>query len=307
MAHYSGLKEYDKAIEAGEKILKIDPDSFSTASYLVRVAQEKGDTLRMFAFGEQTGQIVQRYKASAPPEGMAADAWEKTKADTQGSLADQVNYVAYSLFNAAYQTRDAAQRAALLERFVLAFPDSPYSAPAQQLVAAAYQQAQNIPKMLEFANAVLARDPDSTGMLILLADHLSEKNEQLDKAEAYAKKALEVLAKAEKPANLTDEQWATQKSLQQGLAHSSIGQIYMHQKKLPLAVESLKAASPLLKADPNTYVRNLLRLGNTYVALKNTAEARKAFTEAAGLETPYKSYAQEMLAKTSGAPAKKRR
>jgi tetratricopeptide (TPR) repeat protein len=261
----------------------------------------------MFTYGEQAGQIVQRFKALPPPEGTPADLWERQKADTVAGIADQSNYVAYVLFSTANQTNDAGQRAALLERFVVAFPDSPYTATAQQLVAAAYQQAQNFPKMLEFANGVLTRDPNNIGMLLLLADHLSTSGEQIEKAEANAKKALELLAAAQKPAGLTDEQWAQQKALQQGLAQSALGQVYIHQKKLLQAVEAFKAANPLLKSDSSTYGRNLYRLGFTYALMKNVAEARKVLTEAVSVDSPYKGPAQETLAKLGAAPAKKRR
>ncbi len=307
MADFGAQKDYDRAFEYGDKILKIDPDNFAAASFLTRMAQEKGDTAQMFARGEQVGQILQRFDAAPPPSGTDAETWQAQKRVTLNELNDQIRYIEYNLFNAAYTTGDAAQRAALLERFVAAFPRSQYANPAQQLVAASYQQAQNFPKMLEFANGVLARDPNNIGMLLLLADHLSSSGQQLDKAEANAKKALELLGTAQKPEQVSDADWARQKSLQQGLAQSALGQVYVTQKKYPAAIEAFKAAGPLLKSDSNTYGRNLYRLGFTYALMKNNTEARKALTEAISVDSPYKSLAQETLSKLGPAPPPKKR
>jgi tetratricopeptide (TPR) repeat protein len=304
--HFAAQKDYERVFEYGDKILRVDPDNFSATSSMTRAAQEKGDVAKLISCGEIAGKILQRFKAAPPPEGTAADAWQKQKDSTLTAMNDQIQYLEYSLFNTGYQIKDAAQRAGFLERFLAAFPDSQYAGPAQQLVAASYQQAQNVTKMLEFASGVLARDPDNVAMLLLVADSLSEKGEQLEKAEAGAKRAYELLGKTPKPAQLTDEQWASQKALQQGLAQSALGQVYLHQKKFPQAVDALKTASPLLKADANSYGRNLYRLGFAHIQMKNTAEARKALTEAVSVESPYKPYAQDLLTKLS-APAKKRR
>src|SRR5437870_10237211 len=115
-----------------------------------------------------------------------------------------------------YRMQDPTKRAASLAKFADLFPDSPYATQALGVAATSYQQAQNVPKMLEVANGLIAKDPSNLGMLLLLADYYGEKGEQLDKAEAYAKKAISVLEKAEKPEGMTDDQWAQQKGLQKG-------------------------------------------------------------------------------------------
>lgn len=76
--------------------------------------------------------------------------------------------------------------------------------------------------------------------------------EQLDKAEAYAKKVLSVLETAKKPDELTDDQWKQQSELQKGLALSSLGQINIQKKDNAQAVTSFRAAAPLLKPDDGT-------------------------------------------------------
>jgi tetratricopeptide (TPR) repeat protein len=139
----------------------------------------------------------------------------------------------------------------------------------------------------------------------LLADYYGEKGEQLDKAEAYAKKANSLLDTAPKPEGLSDEQWAQQKSLQKGLALSSLGQVNIEKKDNTQAVQNLKAAAPLLKSDDGSYARNQYRLGFALLNLKRNAEAKEAFTQAASVNSPYKGPAMEKL-KAIEAPAKRK-
>src|ERR1700731_3707453 len=137
-------------------------------------------------------------------------------------------------------------------------------------------------------------------MLLLLSDYYCDKADQLAKAETYAKKAISQLGAAPKPEGVTDEQWAQQRSLQKGLALSSLGQVNIQKKNNAQAVENLKAASSLLKPDANGYARNQYRLGFALLNLKRVPEAKAALTDAASVNSPYKTLAQDKLKAMSG-------
>jgi tetratricopeptide (TPR) repeat protein len=200
-----------------------------------------------------------------------------------------------------YQTKDPSKRAGQLAHFAELFPASPYANLALGVAAAAYQQAQNAPKMLEVANGLLAKDPSNLGMLLLLADYYGEKGEQLDKAEAYAKKAAGLAEAAPKPEGVTDEQWKEQTTLQKGLALSALGEVNLQKKDNAAAVTNLQSAAPLVKGNNASYARNQFRLGYAFLNLKKLPEAKQAFTEAASVESPYK---QPALDKLKALPAK---
>ena len=293
--YYIGAKNYDKALEYGDKLFALDPDNFSNAVNMVRAAQGKGDVNRMFSYGEKSAQILLRYKEQAAPEGMKQESWDSQKAQTLQDVHDTVTYVQQLLFDGAYRTTDAAKRAGLLVRFAQLFPDSPFANQALGVAAASYRQTQNTAKMLSVANDLLAKDPDNLGMLLLLADYYSEKGEQLDKAEAYAKKSVALLETAKKPDGVTDEQWKQQSTLQKGLALSALGQVNIEKKNNAQAVDNFKAATPLLKSDEGGYARNQYRLGFALLNLKRVPEAKAAFTDAASVNSPYKALAQEKL------------
>jgi tetratricopeptide (TPR) repeat protein len=158
--------------------------------------------------------------------------------------------------------------------------------------------------MIDTAQSILTKDPDNISMLLLLADNWSENGQQLDKAAADAKKALDLLGKAKKPDNVTDDQWQKQVSIQKGLAYSALGQVYVNNNQNAQAVDAFKQASPLLKSDAFSYGRNLYRLGFTLAKMQRTPEARTVLTEAVSVNSPYKAKAQETLDKIGGSTKK---
>jgi len=307
VSYYINAKQYDKAFEYGDKLFALDPDNYSNAVNMVRAANEKGDTAKLFAYAEKAAAIIERFRAEPAPEGTAPDSWARIKTEKLGSLKDNQDYIEQSLFRAAYGIKDPKAKAEYLQRIAKMYPDTPQAEQALTLAASAYQQAQDRAKMQAVANSVLAKDPNNIGILLLLADDYSERGDQLDKAEQCAKKATVLLDAAKKPDNLTDDQWKQQISIQKGLALSALGQVNIQKKQNALAVDSLTKAAPLLKANPFIYARNQYRLGFAYLNLKRNTEAKQAFTDAASLDTPYKGPAQQKLTELSAAkPAPKK-
>jgi tetratricopeptide (TPR) repeat protein len=299
--YYINAKQYDRAFEYGDKLFALDPDNFQNALNMVRAANEKGDTDKLFTYGEKAMSIVQRFKGSTAPAGTTADTWEQSKADKLASQKDNLDYIQQSLVSAAYNIKDPAKKANYFERIAKMYAGTPEATQALTMAAFSYQQAQERAKMQAAANAVLAKDPDNIGMLLLLADDYSEKNEQLDKAESYAKKASTLADSAKKPESVTEVQWKEENSVQKGLALSALGQINLEKKLNVQAVDYLTKAAPLLKSNAASYARNQYRLGFAYVNLKKNPEAKQAFTDAASVDSPYKGPAQKKLSELGNA------
>jgi hypothetical protein len=297
---YLAQKNYAKVYEFASKDLALDPTNLSAAVAMVHAAEEQGDVKELYDAGDRVAEIVAKYKNAPAPEGTAPDQWAQQKTANLANAQGDVGYVEYALVSAAYKTTDPAARAALFERYVTAFPNSQYTASVREQTAIAYQQAQQIPKMLDTAQRILATDPNNVSMLLLLSDYWTENGQQLDKAAADAQQALDLLAQAKKPDNLSDDQWQLQVSVEKGLAYSAIGEANVNKGRNQPAVDAFKQASPLLKSNTVLYARNLYRLGFTLAKMQRIPEARTVLTEAVSINSPYKSKAQDTLNKIGG-------
>lgn len=302
--YYADQKNAAKVYEYGEKAIAVYPDDFDVAVTLVRTASDAGDTNRMYGYAAQAGAIVQRYIQQTPPANADAT-WAERHKQALAADQDSIGYIEYAFFSTAYKVMDQEQKAALMERYVAAFPDSPYTSQAEVLVPVSYQQAKDFPKMLASANAVLAREPNNIAVLLLLADYYSEGGQHLDLATAEAKQALSALGTATKPEAMSDADWQKQVSLQTGLAWSALGEVYITQKSEAPALTAFQTAAPLLKGNPFAYARNEYRLGFAYLNLKRDADAAKAFTEAVSVDSPYRVMAQQKLDQLNHAPGAK--
>lgn len=304
---YLPAKNYAKVFEYGEKSLALDPENFNAAFLMFRAAQEQGTADKMFELGGIVAGIVSRYRKLPPPEGAEAGTWQGQKEVTLERIASSLNFVEYTLFTLGYQAPDTAKKAAYLEKFAGTFPDSQYAGYAVNNLVSIYQAAQDFPKMLASAQKALERDPNNTSLLVLLADHWSERGEELDKAAQYALKAVEIFGSSPKPDQMTEEQWQQQKSLQMGIAQSALGQVYIHREDLSKALEAFTAAKPLLTANQVLYARNLYRLGFTLARMNRPADARPVLQEVIAMESPFKALAQDTLNRLGTArPPKKR-
>ena len=301
---YLAQKNYAKVYQYGEKALALDPLGLSVAAEVVHAADEQGDTAKLFTYGEKVSAIVKDYKASPPPAGTSPGEWASEQAQVIQQAQSDITYVEYALVTAAYKVPDPAARAVYLERYSAAFPDSSYLPTAREQIAIAYEQAQNKPKMLETAQSILNSDPNNVAILLMLADYWSDNAQQLDQAAADAQKALDLLAKAEKPANVSDQDWQQQVGVQKGIAYTSLGQVDAVKAKYALAVVQFKQASPLLKSNNFSYARNLYRLGFSLAKLNKTLDARIVLTECVSIDSPYKPLAQQTLTKIGGPVAK---
>lgn len=120
------------------------------------------------------------------------------------------------------------------------FPDTDYKGVAYLVEAQAYNQKRDYPKAIVLGEKSLDADPNNYETMLLLADIYARTskatdlnlNDNLAKAEKYAKEALADLDKAEKPKpTISDADWAQAKTGQESQAYMSLGLAAVLRKK----------------------------------------------------------------------------
>ena len=168
---------------------------------------------------------------------------------------------AFKAFQAAPPT-DQAKRIELGEAFVQKYPQSRYLPVIYSSLTIAYMQANQIPKMLEIGDKAVALTPNDVTTLAILSQTISRVTnsttpnaaQQLQKAEDYSKKAIEIVPTLPKPPNLTDEAFTAAKNQALVAAHSGLGLVYVKRGKNQEAIPELEASIKLDNApDPVNY------------------------------------------------------
>jgi len=166
------------------------------------------------------------------------------------------------------QTPDERIKAgmALLEKF----SDTEFKAVVLQIIAASYQQKNDIPNTIVFAERTLEADPKNYNAMLMLATAITQstrefdldREEKLARAEKYISKALELIDAAPKPnPNLTDQQWEDAKKDMKSQAYEARAMAAMARKNYPAAIAEFKKSIEVAAVpDPATKVR----LGNAY-------------------------------------------
>lgn len=132
--------------------------------------------------------------------------------------------------------------------FAQKYPSSHYLVQVYARMTHAYYDKQNLAKMYEYGDKTLAINPDEVTVLTLVGwviphDAATADFEgRLTKAEGYEKRALTKLSTMEKPAAMTDDQFAKAKAELTSQAHSGLGLVYFREGKPAEAVTELKQA-----------------------------------------------------------------
>jgi tetratricopeptide (TPR) repeat protein len=207
-----------------------------------------------------------------------------TDVQTQG--VDRKEVDAYKAFYK--ENKDINKKIQLGQAFLQKYPKSSLAEAVDAGIVAAYYTKQDWKDFYASADSALALKPDDVDILtnvgwviphVFRADD-PDADSQLDKAETYEKRALQVLTTLPKPSGMTDAQFAalkTQKSVQ---AHSALGLVYFRREDYD---NSAKEFQQVVQDNPNPDQTDLYVLGIDLENLKHYAEAADAFTRCSKL------------------------
>jgi len=288
---YLKQNQFDKALDAGEKLLKLDPMDVEVSHQNLKAAEGKKDPSLVTKWSAETAQIAEKVMASPQPkEEDEVDEWKR-----QVEFAKQVvAYTEYSLYAAALQTQEPRQQAGLIEALEQRNPKSQYLAQAEPVLFAAYLRMNDVPKAVAVAEKVLARDQSNEDMLLVVAGAYLDKKADPQKVLAYTSKVIELVNSKPMPQGASEADWDRRKAQLTARAYWIQGKQYFNQNKLKDADKALRQALPLMQ-DQNLKADTLFHLGLVNYRMENILDAVKFNEQCAAIKSPYQAAAQKNL------------
>jgi tetratricopeptide (TPR) repeat protein len=151
-------------------------------------------------------------------------------------------------YKAVQQATDVNKKLPMAEEFLQKYPQSRYRPAMYQALVSGYFQTQQVPKLLEAGEKEVEINPTDAPVLAVMAQTLArtynakapDAAKQLDKAELYSKRAIEITPTLPKPENLADDAFANAKSDTLSMAHSGLGLVYIRRGKFSEAIPELE-------------------------------------------------------------------
>jgi tetratricopeptide (TPR) repeat protein len=168
---------------------------------------------------------------------------------------------AYKAFLAS-QNGDLATRIQLGEEFTIKFPTSHYLPGVYGVLTSSYFATGDTNKMFVAGSRAVQLDPQNADVLSLMAMAISRRvkpttpdgAEQLQTAETYAHRAIEIIPTMTKPDTVDDAAFEKAKNDKLALAHSGLGVIDInHQKYEDARTELTQAVQLATSPDPVDY------------------------------------------------------
>jgi tetratricopeptide (TPR) repeat protein len=219
---------------------------------------------------------------SAPPISM--DQQQAAKSSPEEDAA-------FKAFQEAAPT-DPAKKNQLGEDFLQKYPQSRYRGVVYQGLVSGYFATQQVPKLLEVGDKEIALNPNDAPVLAVVAQTIArtfnakapDAEQQLEKAEQYSKRAIEITPTLPKPANLSDDAFLSAKNDTLEMAHGGLGLVYIRRAKFAEAIPELEQS---IKADmhPQPDPVNFYLLGMAETKTSHYDAAASAFTKCAAIQS----------------------
>jgi len=211
---------------------------------------------------------------------------------------------AYKAFDAVPNS-DVTKKISAGEEFLQKYPESRYRPPIYSVLTVAYVQTGQSAKAFDVGDKEIQLKPDDVQTLAILAQTIpraingttTNPEQLLEKAETYAKRALDIVPTMTKPEALTDERFAAAKNQTLSMAHSGLGLVFIRRGKYAEAIPELQQSVKLVP-DPDPV--NLYLLGLAEVKTSHFDEAQAAYDKCAAIPSSL-----QQACKSGSAEAKK--
>lgn len=295
---YRELGNADKEIEYAEKSLALRKDP-PLMVMLGRVLAIKGDDLpKAIQTIKESSALAAKIRDNPPP-GISAKEWQQTQDGVISTAKQLLDYAIdrykQVFLNTLTSESDPDKIISMLNQYT-AIVDDPENKPLlYNHYLRSYLRLGNRTKVLEYADKALAINPDNVEVLAFTTSAYLEKPMDLDSAMAQAQRAViiaDALDSKPKPAGLTDEIWAKQKTLWKSLAYSTRGLVELQKETtIDAAVTDLEKARDWSPTDAVVQYR----LGIAYWKSKRIDDSIQALARSAVLPSGIQPQAAQLL------------
>jgi tetratricopeptide (TPR) repeat protein len=300
--YYQNAGDLQKALDYGDKALVGAPHNLDILVSQANIAQQMKNDAKAFDYAVRGGEVYNSIGKQPKPAGMSDQDFANRVDEDKTSAKSSYQFLEAAAYNVITSENNAKTRMTEIERFTPAFPNSRFEEQITQYAMVSLSELKDMNRLFAYGEKTLAANPNSLATLTLMANAYAEdpKPGSLNKSAEYAQKTIAV-AKADAP------DADRSRKLAAGVAHSTLGYVYIKQEKIAAAVPELKSACGLLKGqDDQSYARAMYFLGFAYGKLNKMTEAREVLTEAVKISGPMQQPTQELLAKVNAARAKGR-
>lgn len=211
-----------------------------------------------------------------------------TDVQRQGGAQDPQEVNAYKAF---YKANEPAKKIELGDKFLQKYPKSALDEPVDVGLLRVYYAKQDWNDVYATADKALALKPDDLYVLTTVSwviPHVSQPSDPdadqlLDKAETYAKHAIEIMPTISKPSYATDAQFAELKAQSAIQAHSALGLVDFRRGDYENSAKELQQSSP---STANPDATDLYVLGIDFENLNRLADAADAYSRCGQIAGP---------------------
>jgi tetratricopeptide (TPR) repeat protein len=230
-----------------------------------------------------------------PPQQQAPPAAQQDKGKVQDLQLDNApppaanpeEDAAFKSFSDAANT-DPKKKIELGEAFLQKYPQSRYRPPVYATLTMAYLQTGDVQKMESTGEKELELNPNDGQTLAILGQTIPrafnpnapDAAKQLDKAEEYSKRAIEVIPAMQKPPAVSDEAFSSAKNQALAMAHSGLGLVDVRKGKFNEAIPELESS---VKLDSQPDPVNYYLLGVANKGASHYSDAEAAFNKCAAI------------------------
>jgi tetratricopeptide (TPR) repeat protein len=251
-----------------------------------------GATSGVAQSGQQGGQSQPAPQQQPPPAGTEKDKQPNPAPLSMDNAPAAASPEEEAASKAVQQATDPSKKIQLAEDFLQKYPQSRYRPTMYQALVSGYFATQQVPKMLEAGEKEVEINPNDAPVLAVMGQALArtyngkapDAAKQLDKAELYSKRAIEITPTLPKPESLTEEAFNNAKNDTLVMAHSGLGLVYIRRGKYSEAIPELEQS---VKADthPDPDPVNYYLLGIADKQTSHFEAAAAAFSKCAAIQS----------------------